>query len=181
MSLQGLDTPNLPGASQQLKQFVARVRLFMRDYPELNRLVDGEESSDRMIAFAIMDAISDFNSTPPHIGYYTFEDFVNRNWLHPLMLKTVVCLLESVAILQTRNHLQFNDGGISVSVSDKAPMLQQWAQLFNSRWENFKRSVKIADNINSLLNNPPSGVNSELFAVNGFWYDWDLSSEGIDV
>jgi hypothetical protein len=99
-ALQGLDQPNLPGASATFNHFVARVRLFMRDYAELNRLVAGEESNDRLIAFAVHDALSDFNATPPFLGAYGFTEFVQRGWMHPLMMKTVVCLLESVAFFR---------------------------------------------------------------------------------
>lgn len=169
-ALQGLDQPTLPGASPSFNHFVARVRLFMRDYPELNRLVAGEESNDRLIAFAVHDALSDFNSSPPFLGAYGFGTFVERGWMHPLMMKTVVCLLQSVGILQTRNHLPFSDGGLNVAVSDKTPLLQSWIQLFDFKWDQFKSKAKMADNINSLLNNDPSGVNSELFVVNGYWY-----------
>jgi len=166
--LQGLDQPNIPGATAVFNHFVARVRLFMRDYAELNRLVEGEESNDRMIAFAVYDALSDFNSTPPFIGTYGFTEFMTNNWHHPLMLKTCVCLMESVGILQTRNHLPFSDGGLNVSVSDKTPLLQSWIQLFNMRWERFKSQTKMAKNI-ALLFSEPGGVSSELFIVNGYW------------
>lgn len=167
-SLQGLDQPNIPGSTAVFNHFVARVRLFMRDFPELNRLVEGEESNDRMIAFAVYDALSDFNSETPHIGTYGFTEFMEKNWHHQLMLKTVVCLLESVGLLQTRNHLPFSDGGLNVAVSDKTPLLQAWIQLFDMRWEKFKKNAKISDNIAQLYGGA-GGVSSELFIVNGYW------------
>lgn len=168
--LQGLDQPNLPGASSVFNHFVARVRLFLRDYPELNRLVEGEETNDRMIAFAVYDALSDYNSQPPYIGILGFSDFMSRNWQRPLMLGTVICTLESVGLLQTRNHLPFSDGGLNVAVSDKTPLLQSWIQLFERKWEKFKIQSKVADNISALFAQP-GGVSSELFAIHGYWYD----------
>ena len=50
---------------QSLQRFVNQVRMYLRDFPELNRLVDGYESSDRMLAWAVIDALDDFNNTPP--------------------------------------------------------------------------------------------------------------------
>jgi hypothetical protein len=170
MSLQGLDEPGLPGASVVFNHFVARVRLFMRDYPQLNRLVEGEETDDRMIAFSIYDAISEFNSTDPDIGLYGFSDFMTKNWQRPLMLGTVLMILESVGLLQTRNHLPFSDGGLNVAVSDKTPLLQNWIQLFQMKWDKFRYTKKMALNIGSLFQDP-GGVSSELFVVNGYWYD----------
>lgn len=170
MALQGLDEPGLPGASSVFNHFVARVRLFMRDYPELNRLVEGEETNDRMIAFSVYDAISDFNSTDPDIGLYGFVDFMEKNWQRPLMIGTVVMILESVGLLQTRNHLPFSDGGLNVAVSDKTPLLMNWIQLFQQKWDKFRFTKKMALNIESLFSDP-GGVSSELFIVNGYWYD----------
>src|SRR6056300_168271 len=104
------------GATQNLGQFVTQVRQYLRDFPELNRLIDGEESSDRMIAWAAIDALDDINNTPPLIGAYTIDSFPYRSLL---LRGTVIAVLESVGLLQTRNQINYNDGGIQVSASDK--------------------------------------------------------------
>ena len=54
-------------AQEDLIRFVSEVRLYLRDYAELNRLIDGEETSDRMLAWAVIDALDDINNTPPFI------------------------------------------------------------------------------------------------------------------
>lgn len=167
-SLQGLDNPTVPGSSPTFNAFIAQTRLFMRDFPELNRLVAGEESSDRMIAFAAMEALSDFNSEPPNLGFYTFDMFVSKGWVHPLRNGTICQLLHMVGLLQTRNHLPFSDGGLNVAVSDKTPLIQAWIQLFCSKWENWKVKTKVAQNIAGILTGE-GGVSSELFAVNGYF------------
>jgi hypothetical protein len=140
----------------------------MRDFPELNRLVAGEESSDRMVAFAATEAMSDFNSEPPQLGFYTFDMFVSKGWIHPLRIGTINELLHMVGLLQTRNHLPFSDGGLNVAVSDKTPLLQSWIQLFGAKWENWKQKTKVAQNISGILTGA-GGVSSELFAVNGYF------------
>ncbi len=167
-TLQGMDNPLIPGATQTFNVFVSQTRLFMRDFPELNRLVAGEESSDRMIAFAATEAMSDFNSEPPHLGFYTFDMFVSKGWIHPLRIGTINELLHMVGLLQTRNHLPFSDGGLNVAVSDKTPLLQSWIQLFGAKWENWKQKTKVAQNISGILTGA-GGVSSELFAVNGYF------------
>ena len=172
MTLQGLDQPNIPGATQTFNHFVAGVRLFMRDFPPLNRLVDGEESSDRMIAFAVMEALSDFNSDPPFLGTYDFLYFMEHGWAHKLRIGTMIQLLTMVGLLQTRNQLPFSDGGINVSVSDKTPLLQSWIQMFSASWENWKRQTKVSLNIAGILDGT-GGVQSELFWTNGYFESLD--------
>jgi hypothetical protein len=167
-TLQGMDNPSIPGATQAFNVFVTQTRLFMRDFPELNRLVAGEESSDRMVAFAATEAMSDFNSEPPQLGFYTFDMFVSKGWIHPLRIGTINELLHMVGLLQTRNHLPFSDGGLNVAVSDKTPLLQSWIQLFGAKWENWKQKTKVAQNISGILTGA-GGVSSELFAVNGYF------------
>jgi hypothetical protein len=169
MSLQGLQNPALiQVANEKFHQFVENVRLFIRDYPELNRLVDGEESSNRLIAFSAIDAISNFNSTPPILGQFGFLDFTDRGWTSLLRIGTVANLLISVGLLQTRNQLPFSDGGLNVSVSDKTPLLQNWIQLFQNQWENQVRQLKVALNINQLFG-VDGGVASEYFDIHGYY------------
>jgi len=100
MALEGI-----PGVSQTTKDFVQMVRLFIRDYPELNRLVAGEESSDRQILWAVLDALADFNGTPPFIGNSSIEDLLALSQHNLLLRMTVVSIIESVGLLQTRNHI----------------------------------------------------------------------------
>jgi len=165
--LQGLD--GIPGVSGVFNSFIQTVRLFTRDHPQLNRLVKGEESSDRMIAWAIHDFLSDFAGTPPPLGYLTLEQMFQQHLQAFALRGVTVALLQSVGILQTRNHLNFSDGGISVGVSDKAPMLMQWIRDFQNKYEQQKMQIKVSQNIAQLLTGAPGGIHSELFFVNG-WY-----------
>jgi len=139
---------------------IQSVRLFLRDFSELNLLIRGEESSDRMIAWATFDFISDFNTTP-HFTGYTLESMVERGWASFAIRGTVISLLQSLIIMNTRNHLPFSDGGMSASIFDRAPMLINIVNMFQSAYEQQKRMIKIAINIESLLDCAPSGVQSE--------------------
>jgi hypothetical protein len=153
----------IPGMSQTTRDFVQVVRLYMRDFPELNRLVAGEESDDRQIAWSIMDALSDFNGTPP-IGYVSLEYLLSRQQ-HALILRmTVVAVIESVGLLQTRNHINYSNGGITVGVNDKTPMLMQWLQYYKATTEQMKQRVKVAFNIESILGE--HGLHSEYWSIN---------------
>jgi len=156
----------IPGMSQPFRDFVQMTRLYMRDFPELNRLVAGEESSDRQIAWAVMDALADFNGTPPFIGNFTLEGLLGSQQHSLLLRMTVITVIESVGLLQTRNHLNYSNGGITVGVNDKTPMLMNWLQYFKATTEQMKQRVKVAFNIGSILGSQNSGVHSELWSVN---------------
>ena len=66
----------LPGVTDTFRAFVQTVRGYLRDFPELNRLVAGEESTDRQIAWSVLDALTDFNGTPPFLGPFALEDLL---------------------------------------------------------------------------------------------------------
>ena len=164
--LQGLS--GIPGMSELFNSFVQTVRLFMRDHPQLNRLVKGEESSDRMIAWAVFDFLSDFAGTPPPLGYYTLEQLFENHYQSFALRGTVVALLQSIGILQTRNHLNFSDGGITVGVSDKTPMLMQWIRDFQGKYEQEKVQRKVSLNIAQMLGGVQGQHSEYLFVSNGW-------------
>lgn len=151
--------------SRSVQEFAPVVRAYLRDMPELNRLLAGEETGDRFIAWAILDAMARFNGTP-HFTTLTFDDLLqlNQHWL--LLRMTVETILESVGLLQTRNHINYSNGGINVGVNDKTPMIQAWLQMFSARTEQMITRVKVAININGILGPENVGVHSELWAVN---------------
>jgi hypothetical protein len=163
--LDPMSQSELPRAELELNSFVNQVRLFTRDYAELNRLIAGVESSNRQIVWAVMDALDDFNTTPPFTSF-TIGTFPSRSLL---IRATVIALLESVGLLQTRNHLSFSDGGIQVGINDKTPFIQSWLQLFRNGYEQKKEKLKVAYNIESAWG---GGIHSEYRFVNNFYGEW---------
>lgn len=147
-----------------MNQLVAMIRMYMRDHPHLNRLTVGEETSNRMIAWAIIDTLDDWNSTPPFIGDASLTSFPSISLLRE---GAVIRILESVGLLQTRNQLSYSDGGISVQVSDKAPLLLQWIQLFRGSYERKKDRMKASMNIEQGM--AGTGTFSEYFVINGIY------------
>lgn len=153
---------------QDLLTFVGEVRMYLRDYPELNRLIEGEETSDRMIAWAVIDTLDDINNRPPAVGSFTVASFPYRSLL---LRGTVITILESVGILQTRNQLQYSDGGISVGASDKAPMLMQWVQMLSASYEQKLDKWKISRNITEAFNG--ESVMSDYYFLGGYYDVFD--------
>lgn len=157
--------------SPTMQAFVQSVRLFTRDHPQLNRLVAGEESSDRIIAWAVLDALSWFNGTPQFTSY-SLEDLIARNQQALLLRMTVITLLESIGLLQTRNHLNYSNGGINVGVNDKTPMIMSWLQYFKGSTEQAISRVKVSFNIESILGPGNAGIHSELWSVNASYLSY---------
>lgn len=166
MALQGIQ-----GMSPTFHAFVQMVRLYLRDLPELNRLIAGEESTDRMIAWAVLDAVDNFNGTP-HFTSMSLEEILAYNQRHLMLRMTVEALLESVGLLQTRNHLNYSDGGINVGVNDKTPLIMNWLQYYKATTEQKLQRTKVALNIASILGSGNPGINSELFAVNSSYLSY---------
>jgi hypothetical protein len=154
----------LPGISPTVREFVASVRAYLRDYEELNRLVAGVESSDRQIAWAAMDALAEFNGTP-HFTRFSIDELLDGYQQHSLLRRMTVCtLIESVALLQTRNHVNYSNGGLNLGVNDKTPMLMNWLQYYKASTSQKMQQVKVAINISSILGTV--GLHSELWSVN---------------
>lgn len=164
----GIQQPYDP--KRALRGHIETVRNFMRDFAELNLLIRGEESTDRMIVWATQDFLSDFNGTPPFTGYM-LDELASRNLQNLCVRGTVITLLQSVMLLHARNYIPFSDGGINTSINDKAPIIQSILQLFQAQYEQQKRMVKTALNIEQLLDYGPSGVHSDYYglAALGYW------------
>jgi len=142
---------------------ISMVRLFMRDFAHLNRLIAGEESSSRMIAWALLDTLDDYNTTPPLIGPVTIETFPSMSLLR---VGATIRLLQSVAILGARNYINFSDGGTSVSFTANLPLIQGMIQMLSSDYEQKKLRLKTAVNISQGFG---AGVHSDYYIVNA-WY-----------
>tara|TARA_B100000131_G_scaffold166520_1_gene160974 strand:- start:228 stop:761 length:534 start_codon:yes stop_codon:yes gene_type:complete len=163
----GIEASAKKGLPKKLVNIIALIRAKLRDFPELNRLIEGHETSDREIAFAIMEAIDDFNTTPPLIGSYSLENFPSTSLL---IRGAIINVLESVGLLQTRNQMNYSDGqGVQVGVSDKTPMLMNWINLYTNQYEQKKFRLKQALNLGGALNG--TAVPSEYALINGYFDD----------
>jgi hypothetical protein len=155
------DNPT-PSYSLEMKNFVQVMRMFMRDHSELNRLIAGEENSDRLIVWAIIDAVEDFNETPPPISV-AFREIPK----HILKYGVALNLLDSLLFLSTRNALAYSDGGINVNL-DKTNQLLQHRQLMEASYEQKKARWKVAKNIQQGY----GSIQSEYWHLSGFYGAW---------
>ena len=145
-----------------MEQFRSEVRGYVRDFPELNRLISGEESSDRMIEYCAFLALDEWNTTPPLSGN-SIADFPSRI----ILLQLTIChLLTSVGILKSRNRFMYNDGGFSVQTEDQDTAYTRWIQLLRSQTEPKMLRLKVALNIRGGYG---AGLSSEYGWIHG-WY-----------
>jgi len=105
--------------------YIEYLRIYLGDQPEFNRLIEGVESNDKKLALALFMFVEHFNAMPPDLSQkFSLEDFPNKSLL---IHGAAVEALQMAGIIQSRNFLNFNDAGVSFSVSDKAGEYQQWA------------------------------------------------------
>jgi hypothetical protein len=154
----------MPHSGQPLTydNFVPEVRFFLRDFPELNRLISGEETGNRLINYCVHLAIDEFNTTPP----LTTSDIGNFPSRTILLYLTVIHVLTSAALLHARNRFSYNDGGYSVETEQQEALYQRWIQLFRSQISGHIQNLKIAQNIERGWG---GGVGSEYGWIHG-WY-----------
>ena len=126
---------------------VELIREHIQDYPEKNRLLDEYEFTDDEICIAIRQAVSQFNTYPPHhiILHNEFPEVFNE-----LMLQgTLAKMFRGKAFLQFRNQLNFQDGGASGGVSDKGQPYSQLADSLQTKFRANCLAVKKSQNYNS--------------------------------
>lgn len=125
---------------------VNELRDFLRDRPELNTLIGTEETSDLLLSRSIDDAIDDWNTTPPLIDNYNIDIFPYKSLLK---IGATIWVLKSVGISQSRNHLTYNDGGLSIEKDEKTPLYQSWLDRLEQIWEKRKAEIKTQKNLNN--------------------------------
>lgn len=152
-------------SSNVLADLVGQVRLFMRDFPALNRLTKGVDHNDRHIMWAILDTVSDWKSTPPPVGQ-DLEMIIANGWQYIFIRGVVISLLESLRFLHVRNTLPSSDGGVNVQI-ENPQLLTSVIGMMKPEYEQKKKQALIAANINGALRG--GGVRSEYSLVNSFW------------
>ena len=120
---------------------VEQLRSQLRDKPQFNE-VWPECWSNAELADAIIDAIADFNGSPPIDTSFNHKDFPDRKLLMDL---SVVQALEEVIIWQARNQSSANDAGLQVTIHEQWTGLQTIVDRMNARNEK-----RVADKKNQI-------------------------------
>jgi len=127
-----------PTDTETLQELINDIRLEMRDYEELNKLINGQENSDRVIARAIRSVLTHFNGMPPLIkATYAWDTFPNRG----LLITGVVGRLQrQVADLDNRNFFPASDGQVGIPSRQKGQFVFQAA---SQKWQEFVQEARL--------------------------------------
>lgn len=152
-------------ADDSVQVILRQVRSFLRDHPEVNALLDGEETGDPLLELYVDMAIDDWNTTPPILGPVQVTNHPARS---QMILYICALCLWSAAILQARNQLAYSDGGISVQTSDKSQIYQQISAQLMQVYEQKKLRYKKSQNAEAAY----GGLLSEYSLTTFAQYQW---------
>ena len=133
------------------------IRMFMRDQPAYNILLDDVEFDDADIVRSMRLTVAKWNAITP-VTSLTSPSQLNE-WV---LLCGVCCiLLKSEGLRQKRNQLQTQDGNIApVGLDEKESLYLKWSMIFCDEFERLAKSAKIQQNMESLLTNRNSCLRS---------------------
>lgn len=149
-----------PGIPESVVGIVSYVREFMRDIPELNRLVVGLDHSNRLLVWAFVDTVQDLHDNAPvgmHFPLTTLPKSILRKGM-------VAYALESRSILSARNQLSYVDGQERID-SENTNLYLSLAQMFRSQYERDRDKYIMRVNAARAYGRSPS----EYSIVNSLW------------
>lgn len=135
------------------------LRIYTRDIPELNILLEGnEQSPDELIALAMRLTVSDFNAFAP-LTHFSVKDFPSDT---VLLYGTLMHLANAESERQLRNQVNYNAQGLVAGIDDKSALYQNLADRYRSLFESKMREYKIYINNEDAwggISSPYSGIN----------------------
>ena len=138
-------TPNISqGISIERPLTIAEIRLALRDYPVANTLLDEVEYSDEEIIWALTRPIDIWNSTPPALGTYNYNNFPYRA---PHLDGAIGELLAAAAHHYMRNELPYQSAGLSVNDKAKASNYLQLSEGLKAKFIAFVERKKYEINV----------------------------------
>ena len=135
------------------KKLIKQVRRFVQDYPEVNELFEGEETTDQQIARYLVDVVEQWNSTPPLIT--SAELNLNALVMNPALRgvrKNIVDaaaarIMSSIVLKLARNDMPYTAGNVTIQPHAVWRNLQPIVQDMKIEFKQFLQEYKIALNI----------------------------------
>lgn len=162
--------PNLSGVvdiDPMWRSTMAAARAYLRDYAKLNILLEEEETDDKTLLLCLQMTVVDVNSTPPPTSW-SLRGMLDRGYVTIVLFGVMVHVLESLSLLETRNHLNWNEGGQQLALQDRLPALSERSRYFRDVYQSKLEKKKISDSITEALDPENVGVHSEYYAINGW-------------
>lgn len=127
------------------EQLIKDVIEFMQDDPQLNVLLNKREFGPGMHKIAVKMMVAAFNRVN-FVSQFTPESFPNGTD-DVQIYGMIYHLLNSAALLQVRNHLPYNDAGMSVAQFSKSGEYSGLGDRFKALFEEGALNVKYDINI----------------------------------
>jgi len=130
-----------------LIEYRTALRAYIKDNTALNRLLEfTEENINDELDLYLNMSLGFLNFIPPFIGSHTIETFPFGTLL--IHQASIECLISN-GIVNARNDLTYNNGGITIKISDGDRYLKQLQLLYRMTDMEIKsyRQIKIALNI----------------------------------
>lgn len=134
------------------KQLVRQVRRLIQDYPEVNEIFEGEETSDMQLARFLVDMIDDWNYTPP-LAPSAAVNAVSlvkspslggaRKWI---VDAAAARAMKSVIMKLARNDLPYTAGNVTIQPNSVWRNLQPVVQDIEIQYREFRDRYKISKN-----------------------------------
>lgn len=135
---------------ERLTRAVGSLRNMLRDKKSLNKLLAGqEESSDEELRQCMIEALIDWNESPPRIGPVTLRNHPNKLLL---LQGAAIQAITSSALWHAREHMPSSDGGTSGDDHDKMSSYAGILDRLSQDYERKKTDKKAAINIEQALN-----------------------------
>lgn len=127
--------------------YVEKLRQYIKDHDFMNRLLKfNEENTDSDLELYLDLAMAYLNSIPPAISIYGYQNFPIPQLV---VLEAAIQALISNGIVNSRNELEYNNGGITVKIPNGDKYLRH-IQVLRQQIDRFTynyKQIKIAQNI----------------------------------
>ena len=147
-------------------QYKNGLRLFLNDFSNKNRIIKFEqENTDDALDLYLEMALGALVNIPPAVVQWGFDDFpIPALLIHQ---SAIECLMSNT-ILQSRNEIQYNNGGISVKFPDGGRYMNALNPLYRVLEMELKALVGIKVNAN--IDQSWGGVSSPYVFIAGYPY-----------
>jgi len=132
-----------PGIRKSEDELLKRLRTFLGDTPEKNRLIPDTELTDDELKLALEMALDEYNHFPP----FEARTYENLPSLTLILHGAAIQALIMAGIVQNRNYLNFSDGGIQEVISDKGQAYQGWIQMLMGKYREETLGLKTSLNM----------------------------------
>ncbi len=140
------------------EEYKSKIRQWLKDDAEYNKLIEGEEVSDNDIELCLELAKDEWNS----IGRQTNYNVEGIPQTGIFTLLTIAHVLEMCGTRQERNRLSYSDGGVNVNPDDKLQSFMAVATSIRNRITPLIEKYKLRLTFGFGINTNPFDISEEI-------------------